>query len=141
MSTQSPTAVPDGAPERTLGQLVSDASRDLSSIVRSEVALAKAEVKVEAKSAVLGAAMFLVAAVVAFLALILLLVAAAYGLVALGLSPWLAFLIVAVVLLILAAVLVLVGKSRLSQVGKPERTLRTAKETVQTLKGAKPHTP
>ena len=103
--------------------------------------MAKAEVKVEAKSAVLGAVMFVVAGVVAFLALILLLVAAAYGLIALGLSPWLAFLIVAVVLLILAAVLVLVGKSRLSQVGKPERTLRTAKETVQTLKGAKPHTP
>ena len=142
MSTQFiARANPDSTPERTLGQLVSDASRDLSSIVRSEVALAKAEVKVEAKTAVLGAAMFLVAAVVAFLALILLLVAAAYGLVALGLSPWLAFLIVAVVLLILAAALVLVGKSRLGQVGKPERTLRTAKETVQTLKGAKPHTP
>ena len=140
MSAQSPTAIPGGAPERTLGQLVADASRDLSSIVRSEVALAKAEVKVEAKTAAVGAAMFVVAGVVAFLALILLLVAAAYGLVALGLSPWLAFLLVAVVLLVAAAVLVLVGKSRLGKVGKPERTLRTAKETVQTLKGAKPHT-
>jgi len=139
MST--PSITPTDKPERTLGQLVSDASRDLSSIVRAEVALAKAEVKVEARTAALGGAMFAVAGVVAFLALILLLVAAAYGLVALGLSPWLAFLIVAVVLLVLAAVLALVGKSRLSRLGAPERTVRTAKETVATLKGATSHTP
>ena len=132
MST--PSITPTAKPERTLGQLVSDASRDLSAIVRAEVALAKAEVKVEAKTAALGGAMFAVAGVVAFLALILLLVAAAYGLVALGLSPWLAFLIVAVVLLVLAAVLALVGKSRLAKLKAPERTVRTAKETVATLK-------
>ncbi len=139
MST--PSITPTAKPERTLGQLVSDASRDLSAIVRAEVALAKAEVKVEAKTAALGGAMFAVAGVVAFLAVILLLIAAAYGLVALGLSPWLAFLIVAVVLLVLAAVLALVGKSRLAKLKAPERTVRTAKETVATLKGATSHTP
>ena len=51
----------------------------------------------------LGAAMFVVAGVFAFLALILLLIAAAYGLVAAGLSPWLAFLIVGGVLLLIGA--------------------------------------
>ena len=66
MST--PSITPTAKPERTLGQLVSDASRDLSAIVRAEVALAKAEVKVEAKTAALGGAMFAVAGVVAFLA-------------------------------------------------------------------------
>lgn len=122
--------------ERTLGQLVADASRDLSTIVRSEVALAKAEIKKDVVAGVMGAAMFAVAGVVAFLALILLLIAAAYGLVAAGLAPWLAFLIVAGVLLLVSAVLMLVGKSRLSRVGPPERTVRTSKETVQALKGA-----
>lgn len=125
--------------ERTLGQLVADASRDLSSIVRSEVALAKAEVKHEAKTAALGGAMFAVAGVVAFLALILLLIAAAFGLVAVGLAPWLAFVVVAVVLLVVAGALALVGKARLGAVGKPERTVRTTKETIETLKGVKPH--
>lgn len=138
-SMSNPTSNSPTSPERTLGQLVSDASRDLSSIVRSEVALAKAEVKVEAKTAVVGGAMFAVAGVVVFLAVILLLIAAAYGLVAAGLSPWLAFLIVAVVLIVIAVVLALVGKSRLSKVGAPERTVRTAKETARTLKGVKPH--
>ncbi|WP_082538111.1 phage holin family protein [Angustibacter sp. Root456] len=146
-STPSPTTPPvvgrppavDGG--RTLGQLVADASSDLSSILRSEVALAKAELKADVKAAAIGGAMFAVAGVVAFLALILLLIAAAYGLVAAGLSPWLAFLIVAVVLLIITGVLALVGKSQIGRAGPPERTVRTTKETVNTLKGIKPHTP
>lgn len=129
--------MPDG--ERTIGQLVADASQDLSTILRSEVALAKAELQADVKAAAIGGAMFAVAGVVAFLALILLLIAAAYGLVALGLAPWLAFLVVAVVLLVITGVLALVGKSKVSRAGPPERTLRTTKETVATLKGIKPH--
>ncbi len=97
------------APERTLGQLVADATHDLSSIMRSEIALAKAEIGADAKKAGLGAALFAVAGLFAFLALILLLIAAAYGLVAAGLDPWLSFLIVAGVLLVLAAILAFVG--------------------------------
>jgi hypothetical protein len=128
-----------GAPEtpggeRTLGQLVSDASKDLSSIVRSEVALAKAEVKRDVSAAAVGAAMFVVAGVFAFLALILLLIAAAYGLVAAGLSPWLAFLIVGGALLLIGVLLVLFGKWRLGKIKPPERTIRTTKETVAALK-------
>ena len=131
-------ATPGG--ERTIGQLVAAASQDLSTIVRSEVALAKAELKADLTAAAVGGAMFVVAGVVAFLALILLLIAAAYGLVAAGLAPWLAFLIVAVVLLVITGVLALVGKSRISRAGPPKRTMRTTKETVETLKGIKPHT-
>jgi hypothetical protein len=128
-----------GAPEtpggeRTLGQLVSDASKDLSTIVRSEVALAKAEVKRDVTAAAVGAAMFAVAGVFAFLALILLLIAAAYGLVAAGLSPWLAFLIVGGALLLVGVLLVLFGKWRLGKIKPPERTIRTTKETVAALK-------
>jgi hypothetical protein len=130
-------AIPGVSTERTLGQLVADASRDLSTIVRSEVALAKAELKKDVVAGVTGAAMFVTAGVLAFLALILLLIAAAYGLVAAGLAPWLAFLIVAAALLLLGAVLVLIGKRRLSRIGPPERTVRTSKETVEALKTAR----
>ncbi len=129
-------AVP-GSTERTLGQLVADASRDLSTIVRSEVALAKAELKKDVVAGLTGAGMFAAAGVMAFLALILLLIAAAYGLVAAGLAPWLAFLVVAAALLLLCGLLVLIGKSRLSRVGPPQRTVRTSKETVAALKAAR----
>lgn len=129
--------VTPAVPERTLGQLVADASRDLSTIVRAEVALAKAELKKDAVAGAVGAALFVVAGVFAFLALILLLIAAAYGLVAAGLEPWLAFLVIAAALLLLTAVLALVGKSRLSRIGPPERTARTSKETLEALKAAR----
>ena len=130
---------PVGAPEtpggeRTLGQLVADASKDLSTIVRSEIALAKAELKRDVQAGVVGAAMFVVAGVFAFLAVILLLIAAAYGLVAAGLSPWLSFLIVGGALLLVGLLLVLVGKSRLGKIAPPERAIRTSKETVAALK-------
>lgn len=140
MSERAPEKVVAVAPavttERTIGQLVADASRDLSAIVRSEVALAKAEIKKDVVAGATGAALFAVAGVFAFLALILLLIAAAYGLVAAGLAPWLAFLIVAGALLLLGAILVLVARSRLKRIGPPERTVRTSKQTVEALKGA-----
>jgi len=125
----------NGAAERTLGQLVADATHDLSSIIRSEIALAKAEIGADAKKAGVGAGMFAVAGLFAFLALILLPIAAAYGLVAAGLAPWLSFLLVAVVLLVLGAILAVIGKSRLSKIkGKPERAIKNAQDTIAAIK-------
>jgi hypothetical protein len=122
-------------PERTLGQLVADATHDLSSIMRSEIALAKAEISADAKRAGAGAGMFAAAGLFAFLALILLLIAAAYGLVAAGLAPWLAFLIVAGILLVIGAIVALVGKSSISKVkGKPERAIKNAQDTIATIR-------
>lgn len=123
------------AMERTVGQLVADATHDFSSILRSEIALAKAEMGADAKKAGVGAGMFAVAALFAFLALVLLPIAAAYGLVAAGLAPWLSFLIVAGLLLVLGAILTLVGKSRVSKIkGKPERAIRNAQETIAAIR-------
>jgi hypothetical protein len=122
-------------PERTLGQLVADATKDISSIIRSEVALAKAELGADAKKAAAGVGLFVVAGVLAFLALILLLIAAAFGLVAAGLAPWLAFLIVAATLLVLGMVLALVGKTSVGKIkGKPERTIKSTQETIAAVR-------
>jgi hypothetical protein len=129
------TSPNDDALERTLGQLVADATRDISSIMRSEVALAKAEISADAKKAGLGAGMFATAGVFAFLALILLLIAAAYGLVAAGLAPWLAFLIVGGVLLVIGAILVLVGKISIDKLqGKPERAIKSTQDTIAAVR-------
>lgn len=129
------SSTPNAAPERTLGQLVADATKDLSSIVRGELDLAKTEIKADAQRAGKGAGMLAAAGVVAFLAVILLLIAAAYGLVAAGLAPWLSFLIVAVVLLIIAGIAGLLGKKALSTVkGKPERTIKSTQDTIAAIK-------
>jgi fatty acid desaturase len=129
------TSQNDDALERTLGQLVADATQDISSIMHSEIALAKAEMKADAQKAGAGAGMFAAAGTMAFLALILLLIAAAYGLVAAGLAPWLAFLIVAVVLLVIGVILVLAGKRSIGRVkGKPERAIKSTLETIAAVR-------
>ncbi len=122
------------ADEATLGALFADASRDLSTLLRSEIELAKLEIQQDVKLGVTGGAMFAAAGVLAFLALILLLIAAAEGLVALGVPRALAYLIVAVVLVIVGVVLVLVGRRAVRKVGPPERTIRTSKDTAAFLK-------
>jgi hypothetical protein len=124
----------DSSTEQTLGALFATASRDLSTLVRSEIELAKAEIRVDVKNGATGGAMFGAAAFLGVLAVILLSIAAAYGLVALGLHPGWAFLIVAGGYLLLAAILGLVGKKVISKVGPPERTIRTSKDTASFLK-------
>jgi len=130
-----PAAMGNGSTERTLGQLVASATQDMSAIVKSEIDLAKAEITADAKKAASGGALMAIAGVFAFLALILLLISAAYGLVAAGLSPWLAFLIVAVVLLVIGAICVLVARSAFQKIqGKPERTIKSTQDTIAAIK-------
>jgi Putative Actinobacterial Holin-X, holin superfamily III len=123
------------AEERTLGQLVAEASQDLSELVRYEVALAKAEIKSDVMRGVKAGGMFGVAAFLGLLSLITLLITAAYGLVAAGLSRWLAFLIVSGALLLLAALLVLVGVLLLKRIKPPERTIRSINQTIAAVRG------
>jgi hypothetical protein len=124
---------PNGS-EPTVGQLVANASKDLSSLVRSEIELAKTELKKTAKAAGTGAGMFSGAAFLALLAVILLSIAAAYGLTALGLHPAVAFVIVAGIYLLIAAVLALLGRRALGGAKGPQRTIETSRESVEALK-------
>lgn len=118
----------------SLGELVAAASRDMSILVRSEIALAKAELSTEAKKAAAGGGMFGAAAFLGLYALTMLSFAAAYGIVALGLDEGWSFLTVGGAYLLIAGLLILVGVKALKKIGPPERTLRTAKETVHVLK-------
>ena len=121
-------------PEPTLGALFADASRDLSTLLQSEIELAKTELRRDVKNGALGGAMFGAAGFLAVLAVILLSIAVAYGLVAAGLHPGWAFLIVGGAYLLLAALLGLVGKKKVAKVGPPERAIRASKETAAFLK-------
>ncbi|WP_432886125.1 phage holin family protein [Kribbella sp. CA-245084] len=118
----------------TVGQLVANASKELSSLVRSEVELAKTELKKTAIAAGTGAGMFAAAAFLALLAVILLSIAAAYGLTAAGLHPAIAFLIVAGAYLLIGAILVFIGMRALKSAKGPERTIETSKQSVEVLK-------
>jgi hypothetical protein len=118
----------------TVGQLVANASKELSSLVRSEVELAKTELKKTAVAAGTGAGMFSAAGFLALLAVILLSIAAAYGLTAAGLHPAIAFLIVAGAYLLIGAILVFIGMRALKSAKGPERTIETSKQSVEVFK-------
>lgn len=116
--------------EPSIGSLVSAASRDVSTLIRAEVELAKTEVVDEVKTAAKGAAMFIVAAILGFFLLVMLLLAFAEGLIALGLPRWAGYLVVAGVLLLTAGILALIGRNALKKLKAPERTIETTKDTL-----------
>lgn len=120
--------------DRTIGQLVAEASRDASALVRSEIALAKAEMAAGAQKMGAGVGLFAGAAFIALLGLIFLFHSAARA-IAIWLPVWAGYLIVAGVLFLIAAILGLVGKSLLSRAQtKPERAIRNAQETVAAIR-------
>ncbi|MGQ7295206.1 phage holin family protein [Quadrisphaera sp. KR29] len=123
-----------GASERTIGQLVADASRDLSALVRAEIALAKSEITAEVKQGAIGAGLFVGAAVFGAAGGLFVLLAIAW-LLSEWLPYWAGFGIVAVVLLLVAGVLAVIGRGRIKKVGAPERTIATSKQSVEALKG------
>ncbi|WP_153395943.1 phage holin family protein [Ornithinicoccus halotolerans] len=121
-------------PERTVSELVQDVSHDLQAMVRTELELAKIELKNDAANAGKGAGMFAGAGMLGLYGFGLLLLGAAWGL-ATVLPLWASLLIVAAVLFVVAAVLALVGKRALAKVqGKPQRTITHAQQTVAVLK-------
>src|SRR6266436_468661 len=105
------SATQDTAHE-SLGDLVALAVSDISQLVRYEVDLAKLELKSDARRLGIGAALFGIAAFAGCLVLMVLSFAFAYGLSALGIWLWAAFLIVAGTYVLLAALAVLIGFTR-----------------------------
>jgi membrane protein implicated in regulation of membrane protease activity len=120
----------------TIGRLVSDASRDVSSLIRNEIRLAKSEIRVSVKAGGLGIAMFAAAGFFAVMALIMLSVAIAYFIHwnGQGLSLHWAFLIVFGFYLLIAGLLVLVGIRKVKKVRAPEKAIAQANEAKRILK-------
>ena len=121
--------------ERPLGKLLADATRDVSTLVHDEIELAKTELRDDAKAAARGSVMFVVAAVLGLLAVVMLSFALAYALFGLGLPRGWSFLIVGLLYVLGAGALAFVGLRQVKKVKPPQRTIETSKETVAVLKG------
>jgi putative superfamily III holin-X len=121
--------------DRPIGDLMKDLSRDMSRLVRQEVALAKAEMAQKVRQARLGAVM-LGAAAGAGLVAAASLTAFVILLLAVALPAWAAALIVAGVSLVAAALLARKGIAKLAEAtpAVPEQTIETVKEDVEWLK-------
>jgi Putative Actinobacterial Holin-X, holin superfamily III len=120
--------------DKSLGDLVALASTSVSHLIRSEITLAKTELSVDAKKAALGSALFGVALVFFTPVVVLLAFALAYGLMALGLWDWVAFLAVAGIWTLVGALLTLFGVMRVKGIKGPRRTMRTLKALPKALR-------
>jgi len=119
----------------TLGKLVMDAQRDISSLISKEIQLAKSELKVSVQHGGLGIGLFAGAAFLLLLAIIMLSVSIAYFIHWAGLGLHWAFLIVFGLYVLLAAILGLVGVKQVKQVKAPERAIKQGKQIPNALKG------
>ncbi|MBT0994703.1 phage holin family protein [Cellulomonas sp. DKR-3] len=118
----------------SVGELLGEVTRDLSTLLRQEVELAKAEVRQSAQQATKGASMFAGAGVAGHMVLLFLSVALWWGLGnAIGWA-WSA-LVVAVVWLVVAAVLFLRGRAESRRVRGLPRTAESVKKIPNALQG------
>ena len=136
--TDSPRVVhaaDEDVSQRSVGSLISEVTTDLSTLMRQELDLAKAEMKEEAAktgkaAGMLGGAGFAGYMVALFLSLAL------WAALANGMDEGWAALIVAAIWAVIGAVLFVTGRKKLREVQpKPERTVDTLKEVPDALKG------
>lgn len=127
--------VQDGDP--TLGKLVMDAQRDISSLISKEIQLAKSEIKVSVKHGGVGIGLFAGAAFLALLAIIMLSVALAYFIHwnGDGLDLQWAFLVVFGLYVLIAGLLAFIGLRQVKKVKAPERAIEQGRQIPQALKG------
>jgi len=124
--------------ERGTGELVKELSGQMSTLVRQEVELAKAEIAEKGKKAGLGSGLLGGAAVAALLMLGSLTAVLILAL-ATAMPSWAAALVVMLLWGAVAAGFALIGRNKLREMGKPipEKTVETLKEDVQWLKDRK----
>jgi hypothetical protein len=124
--------------EPSVGTLVQSAMADVSTLVRAEVELAKAEIGKSAKKGGIGAGAFGAAGVVLAFSAFFFGIALAEFLTWLGIERWISYLIVWFLLVLVAVVAALVGRHFIKKIEKPERTLETLRDLPEVMRREAP---
>lgn len=120
---------------RGIGDLLGDLSRQVSTLVRKEIELARTEVTTSVGRISRGAAMAGAGGAILYAGLLVLLIAAVLGLIEAGVQPWLSALIVGVVVLAIGGALTAFGANRVREADlAPKQTAETVKENVEFVK-------
>lgn len=128
-----PTPSETKAASNSLGDLLGEVSRDLSMLMRQELALARAELRETATKSAKGAGIMGAAGYAALMAVFFLSVALWWALGSLMGRGW-SGVVVAVIWAIVALILFVVGRSQLKQVEGMPQTVDTVKEIPEALK-------
>jgi hypothetical protein len=132
------TRFPRTDDDRSVGELVNQLSEQTSTLIRQELRLAEAELREKGKRVGIGAGMFGGAGLVALYGVGALVAAAIIGIGTL-LEPWIAAVIVGVVLLAVAGVLALTGRKQVERGTPPlpQQAIESAKRDVDEIKAAR----
>jgi ABC-type multidrug transport system fused ATPase/permease subunit len=135
LTVEREPAVDRDVSQASVGELISEVTQDLSTLLRQELELAKAEIRAEAAKAGKGVGMLGGAGYAGHLATLFVSFTVMFGLSALIDSLTWAALIVAVIWAVVGAVLYFQGREQMRRVHpKPEQTVETLKEEVQWAK-------
>ncbi len=119
---------------RSLGELFSELSADMSELLRQEVALAQAEMSGKVSKIAAGAGMAAGGGMLAYAGLILLLIAISFFLTQ-WMVFWIASGIIAIVALVIGLILLQVGRSRIQNTSvTPDKTIESLKQDVEWAK-------
>lgn len=124
--------------QASTGELLTQATEDISTLIRDELAMAKQDLATTGKKVGIGAGLFGLAGTLALYGLGAL-IATIILAIAEGLEPWIAAAIVTVVLFVAAGIAALVGRSSISTAGDPPAArVESVKADIDTAKhGAK----
>lgn len=128
--------------DASVGTLVKEVTTHVSTLVRAEVELAKQEVAAEVKKGVQGSIFFVVAAVVALFSLFYFFfaVAEAFNLIWPS-QQWAGYAVTFAIMLIIAGVAGFLGYLKVRKIRAPERTIETARESVEALRRGRSDAP
>lgn len=128
---------PEPATDTTasLGSVVRDATTHISTLVRSEIELAKIEITASAKQALRGSIFFAAAATIGLFSLFFFWLMVG-EILDIWLPRWAAFTIVFGAMLAMVALLGLLGWRRMKKIKKPEKTIAQAAATAEAVKKA-----
>jgi Flp pilus assembly protein TadB len=122
-------------PDPSIKALVEKTIADAKRLANAQAALAKTELGSSGQNAGMGAGLGVATAIIAGFATLFLLVTLALGLVQMGLMPWLAFLIVAVLLLIIGTVTGLLARKKIEEAKPPNLAMAEFEKTKAILSG------
>ncbi len=126
---------PQSQPDRSIGELFGDLTREMSTLFRQEVQLAKVEMTQKATETGKNVAFIAVGGFIAYAGLLALIATLVIILATAGLPWWAASLLVTVVVLAIGGVLVMQGLNRLKQTSLvPTQTMQTLKEDQEFIK-------
>jgi uncharacterized membrane protein YqjE len=119
----------------SMGTLVKDVSTHMSTLIRSEIELAKLEITETVKTGATGGAFFAVAGVIGAFSLFFFWFIVAWIL-DIWLPTWAAFTIVFFVMVLIAALFAFIGWRKVKKIKKPEKTIASLEQTAAALKTA-----